>query len=176
MKALTVWQPWASLIIEGAKPYEFRGWRAPKSIIGQRVVIHAAARNIDRAEVLVLLDIIKRGPDSWKAETCLHCDEALPILEMAATTGFRRESGYIDLKAHGDLPWACGLGTAIVGEPRLGTEIAEEFGVPRANDSDRDEHANWGWPMLEIERWPEPIPMKGMQGFWTWPEPSDVGL
>lgn len=26
MKALTVWQPWASLIIMGAKPYEFRKW------------------------------------------------------------------------------------------------------------------------------------------------------
>lgn len=38
MKALTIWQPWASLIISGAKPYEFRGWRIPESLIGQRIV------------------------------------------------------------------------------------------------------------------------------------------
>src|SRR3546814_15232141 len=63
------------------------------------------------------------------------------------------------------LPLAAGLGTAILGEPRIGTEIAEEFGVPRANDSDRDEHANWGWPLTDIEVWDEPIPMKGKQGF-----------
>ena len=29
MKALTIWQPWASLIMVGAKPYEFR----PKSYL-----------------------------------------------------------------------------------------------------------------------------------------------
>jgi len=28
MKALTIWQPWASLIMAGYKPYEFRGWPA----------------------------------------------------------------------------------------------------------------------------------------------------
>ena len=49
MKALTIWQPWASLIIAGAKPFEFRGWRPPASLIGQRIVIHAAARKIDKA-------------------------------------------------------------------------------------------------------------------------------
>src|SRR3546814_1422832 len=74
------------------------------------------------------------------------------------------------------LPLAAGLGTAILGEPRIGTEIAEEFGVPRANDSDRDEHANWGWPLTDIEVWDEPIPMKGKQGFWNWLEPEDFGL
>ena len=29
MRALTIWQPWASLIIIGAKPFEWRRWRAP---------------------------------------------------------------------------------------------------------------------------------------------------
>jgi hypothetical protein len=37
MKAITVWQPWASLIAIGAKPYEFRGWQPPRAIIGQRI-------------------------------------------------------------------------------------------------------------------------------------------
>ena len=78
------------------------------------------------------------------------------------------------LRGQEPLPMACGIGTAVVGEPRLGTAIAEEFGVPRANDSARDEHANWGWPMLDIEAWPTPIPMRGAQGLWTWPEPEGV--
>lgn len=26
MKALTIYQPWASLVMIGAKPHEFRGW------------------------------------------------------------------------------------------------------------------------------------------------------
>ena len=61
MKALTIWQPWASLIMAGAKPYEFRGWRAPRSIIGQRIVIHAAARKVDRVEVFNLYNLQKQA-------------------------------------------------------------------------------------------------------------------
>lgn len=167
MKALTIWQPWASLIIAGAKPYEFRGWRPPASMIGQRIVIHAATRKIDREEACHLWTILMDRDHSEElrieaAETCLHPELALPILDRAFVDG--REP----------LPIAAGIGTAIIGEPRLGTAIAEEFGVPRANDSDRDQHANWGWPMLEIEAWPEAIPMRGAQGFWNWPEPADV--
>jgi hypothetical protein len=166
VKALTIWQPWASLIIAGAKPYEFRGWRAPRSIIGQRIVIHAAAKKIDRAEVYALFNALafrERSEDHRHeaAATCLVPEIAMPVLNK-----------WIE----GDLPMACGIGTAFVGEPRIGTDIAEEFGVPRANDSDRDQHANWGWPMLEVEVWPQPVPMRGAQGFWNWLEPEGAGL
>lgn len=167
MKALTIWQPWASLIIAGAKPYEFRGWRAPRSLIGQRIVIHAAAKKIDGQEASALWHILinRNACDELAlaaAETCLHPDHALPILGRAWMP-FREK-----------LPMSAGIGTAIIGEPRLGTEIAEEFGVHRANDSDRDQHANWGWPMLEVEAWETPIPMRGAQGFWNWPTPDQL--
>lgn len=166
MKALTIWQPWASLIIAGAKPFEFRGWRPPRALIGQRIVIHAAARKIDWDEVFALYHIhINRDADAEleqaARETCLITEKALPVLRQIRL-------------GEKPLPMACGIGTAVVGEPRLGTAIAEEFGVPRANDSARDEHANWGWPMLDIEAWPAPIPMRGAQGLWNWPEPEGV--
>jgi len=41
MKALTIHQPWASLIIHGVKTIETRGWACPKSLIGERLAIHA---------------------------------------------------------------------------------------------------------------------------------------
>jgi hypothetical protein len=159
MKALTVWQPWASLIIAGAKPYEFRGWRFPSSMIGERIVIHAATKKLDVHETSLLETVLIHNPRR-AAETCLIIEKAVPVLERA-------------LDGPG-LPLAAGLGTAVLGEPRNGLDIAAEFGVPRANDSNRDEHANWGWPMLDIEAWPEPIPMRGAQGFWRWPVPADV--
>lgn len=166
MKALTVWQPWASLIVEGAKPYEFRGWRCPPSIIGQRIVIHAAARKIDFANVYMLrgLHTVRNANQDFReawAETCLIAEKAEDVLQDAMD----------DL-----LPLAAGIGTAVIGEPRIGTEIAEEFGVPRANDSDRDQHANWGWPMLDVEKWVQPVPMRGAQGFWNWPTPEALAL
>jgi hypothetical protein len=168
MKALTIWQPWASLIVAGAKPYEFRGWRAPRSLIGQRIVIHAGAAKVPAAEVVELFVALRDrdlgGPHRIAAAmTCLAPEKALPILARAWTPG-----------EEGPLPMSAGLGTAILGEPRDGFEIAEEFGVPRANDSDRDEHVNWGWPMLEVERWDFPVPMRGKQGFWNWPTPDDL--
>ena len=41
MKALTLYQPWASLIAIGAKQFETRSWPAPRTAIGDVVAIHA---------------------------------------------------------------------------------------------------------------------------------------
>ena len=45
MKALTIWQPWASLLVSGQKKYETRSWattyRGP-------IAIHAAMRPVRR--------------------------------------------------------------------------------------------------------------------------------
>lgn len=40
MKALTIWQPWAALIVSGAKTIENRKWR-PKMALGEIFAIHA---------------------------------------------------------------------------------------------------------------------------------------
>ena len=42
MKALTIWQPWASLLAQGEKKYETRGW--PTKYRGT-IAIHAALRD-----------------------------------------------------------------------------------------------------------------------------------
>lgn len=158
MKALTLWQPWASLVIEGCKPFEFRGWPAPSRIIGERIVIHASARKPDMREVEQLLRLLRAG-GRCAAQTCLKpVDAAIELLERGAW------------------PLAAGLGTALVGEPRSGIDIGVDFGAIRVNDSSRDYHANWGWPMLDIERWPEPVAMRGAQGLWNWPTPESALL
>jgi hypothetical protein len=41
MKALSLWQPWATLVAIGAKRVETRHWPAPHWLIGQRIAIHA---------------------------------------------------------------------------------------------------------------------------------------
>jgi activating signal cointegrator 1 len=42
--ALTLWQPWASFIAIGVKPYETRSKPPPLRLVGLRIAIHAAAR------------------------------------------------------------------------------------------------------------------------------------
>lgn len=47
MKAVSLWQPWASLIACGAKQVETRSWPAPRAVVGQRIAIHAAKRRTE---------------------------------------------------------------------------------------------------------------------------------
>ena len=158
MRALTLWQPWASLVVAGAKPWEFRSWRAPRSIIGERIVIHAGARKPSWVEVDQLKALLRAGG------------------RYAAATALQPIETALEVLTRGEWPLACGVGTAIVGEPRSGADIGADLGALQVNDSDRDYHTNWGWPMLEIEAWPEPIAMRGAMGLWTWPTPEMVAL
>ena len=155
MKALTIWQPWASLIMIGAKPWEFRHWRPPGWLIGQRLVIHAGARAVNAGEVHQLVRLLEAG-GRYAAATTLKPELALPLLR-----------GWM---AGQELPLAAGLGTAVCGDPELGHEIALRLGAISANDSSRADHSNWGWPMLDIEAWEQPFAMKGAQGLWNWPD------
>lgn len=153
MRALTVWQPWASLIMIGAKPWEFRGksfrdyGNAPA--VGERIVIHAGARPVKPVEVEDLLKRLGRPND----HTGLVEDRARELLErIRAAHKYRL------------IPLAVGLGTAVIGEPKLSPEI---FDIEVA-DGDRG-NFNWGWPLSDIAWFEMPIPMRGMQGFWNWP-------
>lgn len=171
MKALTIWQPWASLIIAGAKPFEFRDWPAPRWIIGQRIVIHAGARAMRRSEVEDLQQRLADPDAAWT--TGLHGEKARQILQWAWLQAGpqAKQRGFFDSAGHAytPLPLSAGLGTAIVGAPVDGWDACETFGH-KVNDSDRDGQANFAWPMLEIERWPEAQVCRGAQGFWNWPE------
>lgn len=42
MKAISIKQPWASLIVHGIKYIENRTWKCPEKYIGKRVLIHAS--------------------------------------------------------------------------------------------------------------------------------------
>lgn len=44
MKAITLHQPWASLIAVGAKKIETRSWAPPADLVGLRVGIHAGKK------------------------------------------------------------------------------------------------------------------------------------
>ena len=44
MRALTLHQPWAQLMVWGIKNIETRSWPAPRDLIGERIVIHAGKR------------------------------------------------------------------------------------------------------------------------------------
>lgn len=59
--AITLWQPWASLIFWGFKDHETRGFPMPERMIGEWVAIQAAARSVRPAELEPGLDAIIRA-------------------------------------------------------------------------------------------------------------------
>ena len=46
MKAITLWQPYASLLVAGRKPHETRSWPPPDSLLGARIAIHAGDKRL----------------------------------------------------------------------------------------------------------------------------------
>ena len=58
MKAITIKQPWASLIVHGIKDIENRTWPCPKKYLGQRVLIHSSAVPV---EMIILIVYLRKG-------------------------------------------------------------------------------------------------------------------
>jgi hypothetical protein len=175
MKALTIWQPWASLIAIGAKPYEFRSWQPPRSLRGRKLAIHAGARQVRKAEIE---DLIIRLRDPRDLSPCLRAETALPFLEKVMAGLLVKPAGGLlpDAEEPFRLPLSCIVAIVTVGQPKRGDECAAEFGDAAGNDSDRDGTFNWGWPMLDLQPVIPPIEARGAQGIWDWhgsaPEPA----
>jgi hypothetical protein len=152
MKALTIWQPWATLIMIGAKPHEFRGYPAPRFVRNQRIVIHAGARPVRPLEVEDLLrriDAEAAGLGRDDEKTCLDLDKARDLLlKVRASFKYRL------------LPTSMALGTALLGEPIQSCDLF------KMNVADSDRGAfNYAWPLTDIRHFEPPIPMRGAQGF-----------
>lgn len=110
MKALTIKQPWASLIMFGGKDIENRDWAAPRYLIGQRIAIHSS-KKIDPEEIQDALDMIRGGdfdnPDSWKIINGVQaCGVILGTVKLIGC-----------VRDH-DSPWFCGEYGFILEDPQ----------------------------------------------------------
>lgn len=168
MKAITIFQPFASLIATGAKRIETRGW--PTKYRGE-LAIHAG----------------KTTP-AWVAELMSEPSELREI--CAKYLGW----GGIDGRSLHDMPTGvivatCELANCIEIGPspqRICTVCKgylaacghtnrhTEQGVPPICGVE-DEHilgdftpGRFAWMLTNIKPLPEPIPAKGKQGIWEW--------
>lgn len=78
MKVLTLKQPWATLVAEGIKKYEFRTW---KTNYHGKVLIHAGA-GVDKKELAKFKDLNLEYPSKKiivevEIEDCLELDDNL---------------------------------------------------------------------------------------------------
>ena len=161
MKAITLWQPWASLIACGVKDVETRSWPPPESLIGQRIAIHAAKRKVSR---------IDTSPELARAmceQIGLSCDHGDPWTVLNT------------------LPRGAVLCTAVLSDAWMVNRHEESTGVLRAEsheilvdvvkvcglDAWGDfTPGRWLWFLDDIKVLDEAVVATGRQQFWDWEE------
>ena len=144
MKAITIWQPWASLIATGVKRIETRSW--PTKYRG-KLAIHAAMLNPFKA--------IKPIPEVVVAEMRKALKEE-GIL--TSSTDFRV------------LPRGCIVATVNLVDCR---EITYSFRCSKINFTNEEYFGDYtigryAWILEDVQPLKEPVLAKGMQGLWNW--------
>lgn len=146
MKGISIWQPHASLLMSGIKPYETRSWKPWANLIGKRVCIHAGKATPDLEEM---------------SDYLLDCADGKPIdpsWEMYRAA--LKQLGFNYLK---EMPRGCLLGTAVL----AGFLPTEQLANP-------GHFGNFGpgrfaWHFVEHEPLEKTIPFPGKQGFFDVP-------
>lgn len=150
MYAITLWQPWASLIADGVKQYETRSWKPPQDLIGKRIAIHAAKRKITEQEFYVDL----AGKVRWEMyfRYGLKWNKEIPYGAIVATAMLVDVFQVKEVESH------C-LKVEVLASPGLHTSIPiDPFGDYSPG--------RYVWSLIDIEKLVTPVEAKGAQGVW----------
>jgi len=145
---LPLWQPWASLVVHGAKRVETRHWPAPASIIGERIAIHATKT---RAELgmarvdpfrTVMRDLLERG---------------IALMDPQDPT---------------ELPLGALIGTVVVtgcNRMTIASTTALEHQDPVEYAFGHHAPGRYAWALADPQPLPTPVPWRGSQGIFSVP-------
>lgn len=161
MKALTVWQPWASLLAQGEKKYETRGW--PTKYRGP-IAIHAAARDPLKLPMTPGLEQYALHNDTIGSWLSLPTGAILAIGELVNVWHIVYHPGTdVDVAKHID-----------IGAESLSTDKhAPDFGdyfVPTEKELALGDWTpgRYAWEIKITELLEHPVAIKGKQGLWNW--------
>ena len=170
VKALTLWQPWASLIALGKKRYETRSWKPPLTLIGERIALHAAAKS-DRLVRDACVELTP-GADGYRitvagiavfADSAYLCTYPLGAVVGTATLfDVGRVIGSLDSGAL-RISW---LRARPLARERNQYMYADE--VCRESKVGYLAIGRYLWDMFPAGTKPFPIPARGRQGVWNW--------
>lgn len=143
MKAITIWQPWASLLVMGQKLYETRSWTT--TYCGP-IAIHAAKRPVRRTLDALVAD----RRDGWVTLDYLY-------------EGLFTHPGSLD-----QLPTGAIVGTGYL----LRCNLIDEAFVAQLTPQERAlgdfTLGRYAWEFEQMAQLAAPIPARGAQGLWNW--------
>ena len=138
MKVISIWQPFAGLIVSGCKIFETRSWPAPASLVGQRIGI-AATKNITTAQRMHFED-----PDFQAS----YVRTGLPVFE--------------------DLPRGMLLGSAVIDSIEVMTEELLEDVSDEEKMYGNWDVGNYAWRLTDPIALEQPCIIRGQQGIYEW--------
>lgn len=142
--AISLWQPYASLIAVCAKRFETRHWPAPLYTIGKRIAIHAAKRKPTRFEIDSMFDNVA------DALGFCHWPSRIPYGAVICTAVL----GNCNQVAHYD-----------------GNKVTFVDGRQIDDDGFGDySKGRYCWEFYDVETF-DPVPTIGRQGFFGWDPP-----
>ncbi len=169
MKAITIWQPWASLLAIGAKRYETRGWatkyRGP-------IAIHAAKKDPCKIPLIGLEEFdAAAGEELTKAGLgstwfLLPRGEIIATAELVNVWHIVHNPGAdVDTARH------ISIGAESLTNDRHAPDFADYF-VPTAREMIFGDWTpgRFAWEIANVRMLSEPIPAKGKQRIWEWNE------
>ena len=156
MKALTLTQPWASLVACGAKRIETRTWAPPAALIGERIAIHAAKGWTEDARFIATTEPFK----------------------SALREGYQR--GLIERSSILDLPRGCVVAIATLmacyamrGDGDDGWRTIQRLLIEQPHERAFGGYGagRYAWVLRNV-RAIEPIRARGALGLWDWQPPD----
>ncbi len=154
---ISLWQPWASLVVFGEKKIETRGWKWPGDL-PSFLAIHAA-KKWDRQ----LAAMTKEPP--FSSALALHGHDAASISKVHGVVGVVR---IVECVSTSMLPVPVRESRGFAGVQSLASKYLGEFKNERAFGD--YSYGRYAWVFdrcISIT----PIPLKGHQSLWKW-EPT----
>ena len=162
MKAITIPQPWASLVAAGVRPLVSRAYEPLGNLVGERIGIHADDRPVNQRmwmTVQVCYDawnVHRLGPP-WVVD-----EDWFPLGAIVATARLAGSDGYI------------------AGEVLSEAEIVQPVSVPcdegplfvECGGGSDYSLGGWSWRLEDIRLADPPIPTGGHPNLWDWAQPE----
>lgn len=153
-RAITVHQPWASLLATQVKRFETRSWPPPRGLIGNYLAIHAGRaalpRDLDAATVAAMERVLGLSARAWKSLPFgqIVC---VGLLEGAYQVG----------------AWSASTRRVSIAGVVPGSKKLKDI-VLRPDESHFGdyERGRWLWKITAVRPLRPPAPAIGRQGIW----------
>ena len=162
MKALTMYQPWATLIAYGIKNNETKQWPPKLEHMGRRIAIHAGRQAITNPRHL--------NRDTWDAITEIYGPKWMDDIPrgVVVATAVLAAAYRITDRAGGRLVLAHRDPAAHLEQPEPPEIRADSYGDFRP--------PRWLWVLEDVEPIDPPVPARGSLGLWDWEQDPNAKL